>query len=255
MSLKWLKYAFKRQVIGAAPGLYWGARRLTRGLLEPEIALLRHLCQPDKVSVDIGANWGAYAHAAAKLSAAVHCFEPQLTLARVLERGLGRAANVSIHNVALSNATGWAEMRIPTNDIGYSTIEPSNKLEDKADLTRGVQTVRVKTQRLDELAIGPLGFIKIDVEGHEIEVLEGSVASLERDSPSLIVEVEERHRSGSVSAVVQMLGALGYDCFALSSGRLVSAGGSMTGGAAGNHRNLVFLHGRAQGALPAHMFG
>lgn len=146
MSLKWLKYAVKRQLIGAAPGLYWNSRRVFRGPLEPEIALLRHLCRPDRISVDVGANWGAYSHAAARFSAALHCFEPQPALARVLERGLGRSPKVFIHNVAISDASGWADMPIPTNDIGYSTIEPSNELADKADLTRGIQVLRVKTQ-------------------------------------------------------------------------------------------------------------
>jgi FkbM family methyltransferase len=253
MSLKWLKYAFKRQVIGTFPGLYWGARGMARGLLEPEIALLRHLCRPDKISIDIGANWGAYAHVAAKFSAHVHCFEPQPALARVLQRGLGRLANVTIHNVALSNASGWAEMRIPTNDIGYSTIEPSNRLEDKADLTRGVEVVRVRTERLDELSVGSMGFVKIDVEGHEIEALEGSMASLARDKPSLIIEVEERHRSGSVTAVVGMLSKLDYNCFVLTSGKLAPVDVSKDGSPS-SHRNLVFLHPETQSALPADLF-
>lgn len=254
MSLKWLKYAFKRQAIGAAPGLYWGGRRRAHGLLEPEIALLRHLCQADRVSVDIGANWGAYAHEATKYSAAVHCFEPQPALARVLERAFGRAPRVVVHNVALSSVGGWAEMRIPTNDIGYSTIEPGNKLEDKADLTRGVQVIQVRTQRLDDLSIGPIGFVKIDVEGHEIDVLEGAVVSIGRDKPSLIVEVEERHRSGSVSAVKGMLGGLGYECFVLSSGKLVAAPGPQAEGAGPAHRNLVFLHPQTLSGLPGQLF-
>lgn len=253
MSLKWLKYAFKRQVIGASPGLYWGARRLARGLLEPEIALLGQLCRRDKVSIDIGANWGAYAHVAAQLSQHVHCFEPQPALARVLQRGLGRLPNVTVHNVALSDASGWAEMRIPTNDIGYSTIEPSNRLEDKADLTRGVEVVRVRTQRLDELSIGPVGFVKIDVEGHEIEALEGSIALLARDRPSLIVEVEERHRSGSVTAVNGMLSKLDYNCFVLTAGKLTAVDVSKDAPASAQ-RNLVFLHPETQSALPESLF-
>ncbi len=254
MSLKWLKYSFKRQVLGTAPSLYWGARRLVRGFVEPEIGLLRHVCHPDQLTLDIGANWGAYAYVASKFSGKVHCFEPQPGLARVLQRGVGRSANVVVHNVAVSNASGWAEMRIPRNDIGYSTIEPENRLEEKADLSKGIAVVRVMTQRLDELALSRVGFVKIDVEGHEIEVLQGGLELLARDKPSLIVEVEERHRRGSVGVVKGLLGELGYGSFVLELGKLVPTSGLAAGGREHGSRNLVFLHPQAQRGLPAALF-
>lgn len=248
MSLKWLKYAFKRQMIGAAPDLYWSGRHLLHGLLEPEIALLGRLCSRERVALDIGANWGAYTHAASKLAASVHSFEPQLELANVLTRGVGRRGNVVIHNFALSNVNGWTEMRIPNNDIGYSTIEPHNRLEDKADLRRGIRVVNVETRRLDDLSLERVGFIKIDVEGHELEVLEGGVELIRRDKPSLIVEVEERHRNGSVAAVRELLGKLGYECFLFDDPGLAPAASSAD---VELNRNLIFIHGEHREALEA----
>lgn len=245
MSLKWLKYALKRQMIGAVPDLYWSGRHLLHGLLEPELALLARLCTRERVALDIGANWGAYTHAASKLAAAVHSFEPQVELARVLERGVGRRDNVVIHNIALSNVNGWTELRIPNNDIGYSTIEPRNQLLGKVDQRRGIRVVNVETRRLDDLALERVGFIKIDVEGHEIEVLEGGLELIRRDKPRLIVEVEERHRSGSVVAVRRLLGELGYRCF------LFDGGGLAPASAASSNRNLIFIHAEQREALVA----
>ena len=48
MHIKQLKYAVKERLLGVSPGTYWGARRLLRDWLEPEMALLPRLC--DRVS-------------------------------------------------------------------------------------------------------------------------------------------------------------------------------------------------------------
>ncbi len=70
-----------------------------------------------------------------------------------------------------------------------------------------------------------VGFIKVDVEGHELDVLRGAEATLRRDRPALLVESEERHRPGAVAAVHGFLGSLGYHGFMVDDGRLVSLGG------------------------------
>ena len=260
MALKWLKYAYKRQAIGLAPHLYWAGRRLIFGPLEPELLLLPHLCRADAASLDIGANWGAYSQAALGLSASIHCFEPQPALARVLRRGLGRSKKVTVHHVALSNTDGRTTFRVPRNDIGYSTIEPSNRLEEKVDMSRGIESVDVETRRLDSFDIGPVGFMKVDVEGHEQEVLEGARGVLERDHPSLLVEVEERHRPGSVASVVGFLAKLGYEPFIHSEGRLQrftqasGAGNGPSDASAETSRNLVFVHPTARAAIGAALF-
>ncbi|MGO8126768.1 FkbM family methyltransferase, partial [Rhizobium ruizarguesonis] len=60
--------------------------------------------------------------------------------------------------------------------------------------TQNVEEISVPTRRLDSYQFGPLGFIKIDVEGHELKVLKGSQAILNRDHPNLLIEAEDRHR-------------------------------------------------------------
>jgi FkbM family methyltransferase len=238
--MKWLKYRLKAQVLARSPAFYWGARRLVSGLLEPEMKLLPHLCRSDLAFLDIGANWGAYLFAALGHSASAHAFEPQPTLAAVLTRAHRRNQRVLIHNVALSNQSGFCEIRIPRNDIGYSTIQASNRLEGKADLSRGVEAVRVQTQRIDELSLPEVACIKIDVEGHEQEVLEGGLGLLARDRPAVLVEVEERHRRGSRAAVHRVFEELGYNAFTLCGERLTKFDPHSK--SAEDQRNLVFLH-------------
>lgn len=237
--MKWLKYRIKARILAQSPALYWGLRRWVRGLLEPEMRLLPHLCSRKLAFVDVGANWGAYLFRALQCSGSVHAFEPQPVLAAVLSRAYSAERRALIHNVALSNQRGWCDIRIPRNDIGYSTIECSNQLEGKADLSRGVEFVRVETQRLDDQTLPEVACIKIDVEGHEQEVLEGALALLRRDRPAVLIEVEERHRSGSRAAVHKIFDDLGYGAFTLVGDQLVKFDLQTDGEM---QRNFVFLH-------------
>jgi hypothetical protein len=65
-----------------------------------------------------------------------------------------------------------------------------------------------------------VGFIKVDVEGHELAVLLGARKILERDRPAILVEAEERHRPGAVQSIRDLLTPLGYHGFMLDAGRL-----------------------------------
>jgi hypothetical protein len=55
-----------------------------------------------------------------------------------------------------------------------------------------------------------VSFIKIDVEGHELEVLLGSVDTLRRDRPILLIEIEQRHSPVPISETFDFLASLGY---------------------------------------------
>lgn len=236
--MKWLKYRLKEQALRLSPDAYWSARHWLRGYLEPEIALLPRLCSKEELTIDVGANWGAYTYYSSRFSAHVHSFEPQPGLAFTLQQGVGRRPNVTVRQLALSNRVGTSELRVPKNDIGYATIEAQNALVGTADLSRGLSTVEVNTCRLDDLDLTPVAFVKIDVEGHELEVLEGARATLERDTPTVLVEVEDRHRSGAVASVTQLLRQLDYDCCVHHDGKLQPATKNATS------RNLLFLHPR-----------
>jgi len=246
--MKRLKYLLKGFCLARWPRMYWAARELAKGRLEPELELIEPLCPSGGTFLDVGANWGAYSFYAIRAGRAVHAFEPQSRLAGVLQRGLGQQG-LQIHNTAVSDGAGSSELRVPRNDIGYSTIERANRLEGTADLRHGIETQVVETVRLDDLDLGPVSLLKIDVEGHEGAVLAGARALLERDTPSLIVEVEDRHKEGSRDAVCELLAGFGYSCFVYFNGRLHAQAALQSA-----RRNLIFIHPKRRAAVSAALF-
>jgi FkbM family methyltransferase len=187
---------------------------------EREIRLVSFLADPRRVAIDVGANKGVYTYALLKAGCEVHAFEPNPKLFAVLERwARGRA---HLHPQALSDRTGEAVLMVPRNDKGYSNQGASLAPERLGDQAFGAVTV--PTIRLDEAGIDDVGFLKIDVEGFELQVLKGAQETLKRDRPTLILEMEERHTKRALPDLVAEVCAYGYRCMALRRGVLTEFG-------------------------------
>lgn len=205
---------------------------------EPELRLLPRLCSRRLHSLDVGANNGVYTWHLARWSAGVTAFEPQPEHAAILSRAFGR--RVAVERVALSDSEGEAVLRVPLAALqdGLATIEPRNALGGGA-----VRDYAVPRRRLDGYDLPPVGVVKIDVEGHELAVLQGAAALLARDRPHLLVEAEERHCPGTLASVAGFLSRFGYRPNVLRNGELLPLDADLrpsAGGPAGAV-NFVFL--------------
>jgi FkbM family methyltransferase len=174
--------------------------------------LLDILCDPSRASIDVGAKIGMYTYRHLSHSPRVNAFEPIPILHTMLGRVFARQ-RVTIMPVALSDTPGRATMRIPYDrkgevKFGRSTIERSNPLTHD-DVAR-VDEIDVEVQTLDGCAVTGVGFIKIDVEGHELAVLRGALETLRRDRPALLVEASEHHHPGAVAELRELMTAEGY---------------------------------------------
>ena len=189
--------------------------KLLSGRAERELYLLPFLVDPARQAVDVGANTGIYTNALLRTGADVVSVEANPDCVRLLERLYG--GRVTLVAKAVSDVPGTATLRLPATDrqSGLSTLEPTNQISGAA--TRGVE---VPVARLDDLPLGDVGFIKIDVEGHELAVLRGAAATLARCLPVLLIEAEERHRPGAVPSVREYLAGFGYEGFAIWKGLL-----------------------------------
>jgi FkbM family methyltransferase len=183
---------------------------------EAEVRLLPFLVPPRRNAVDAGANKGAYTYFLARRAAHVWAFEPNPKMYDVLRRTV--PANVTASRVALSNRSGTADFRIPQMaGGGYSNQGGSLST---AKVSSGYASVAVEAKPLDELGLTDVGFIKIDVEGFEAEVVEGARETIRRDRPVLLIEMEERYTKVPIERSLADIAALGYRGLFLEKGLL-----------------------------------
>jgi FkbM family methyltransferase len=183
---------------------------------EPELRLAPHLADPERLALDIGANRGIWTHILSRHARHVMAFEPNPKMFRILEAAL--PANAEASPVALSDRDGEAELEVPQLRGGWSNQHAS--LNPDRNQGREVRTVPVEMKRLDSLDLEPVGFIKIDVEGHEKAVIDGAKSLIERDHPRMIMELEERHTGIPIEDSIAQVEAMGYETFFLRQGTL-----------------------------------
>jgi FkbM family methyltransferase len=227
------------RILSDAPGsagAYYNAYKTYRWG-DPYLRLIRSLTDPSRLSIDVGAHRGDYTFFMRRYSAGCMAFECNPTLVHHLRRRFGRS--VDIRSDAVSDQEGTAVLRVPQapDGLGRATIEDTNALHG---FTR-MDVVNVNMVRLDDVVDRPVGFIKIDVEGHEMAVLRGALDILRRDKPNLVLELEERHAQGCLISAFDFLADLGYGGSYIKDGALVSF--RPTNASGEGFGNYVFKHG------------
>lgn len=156
----------------------------------PEWSLIewsRQFCSPDKLFVDIGAHMGIYCMNLSACSKHVYAFEIQKSTYEGLVGGiiLNGITNITPHNIGLSNEEGTMKLYKVSPDGGGSTLDLAIAEHEKPEHT--VEMVTVRT--LDSFNLDNIGFLKLDVEGSELNVIKGAVNTLRRSNwPKFIFE-------------------------------------------------------------------
>ncbi len=170
---------------------------------EAEMATLGQFIKPGDLALDIGANLGGYTYEMARLCGRVIAFEPNPALFDTL-KGL-HFKGADIRGCAIGDKTGEAILHLPD---GQRHVLASLCPDVVADYP--TKPVKVAVFRLDDIALPPVSFIKIDVEGFEEAVLQGGQETIRRDLPTILVEIEERHNAGGLARIEASLAELGY---------------------------------------------
>jgi FkbM family methyltransferase len=216
-ALRMLKPQLKRVAENLFPKAMYTRRFHSWVKVEPELPLLPALCRKDAVALDIGANEGFFSHHLLPLAQGVVAFEP---LPQMLPRLRENYANkMEIHGVILSDHEGQGELKYPAGGYMSATIAESNSAALESG--RVIETVVAPMKTLDSFNLTNVGFVKIDVEGHEEAVLHGGLKTLRREMPNLMIEIEERHAPGSLDRVSALLKDIGYSGFYLDGKNLL----------------------------------
>jgi len=182
---------------------------------EAELLQLRHLVRRGDLALDVGSNLGTYAYELGRLSGRTIAFEPNPALARFV-RDL-HLEGVEVRELALSSRDETAELSIPQVDKAHGAASLRAGAAIATDWA--VAHVPVRTCRLDSLTLEPIRFIKIDVEGFEEEVLQGARATIARDRPMLLIEIEDRFNPDGVARIAAGLAEFGYSGHFFAQGR------------------------------------
>jgi FkbM family methyltransferase len=168
---------------------------------EPELNGLEAIVRPGDTVLDIGAALGMYTVPLADIvgpDGRVFSFEPQrrgvftVSLLRVLtgvRHGVTR-------RVALGPREGHGHIAVPFLR-GFPIFGHGHIAEGADDGTGRLRRSRTRIDTVDAWCarhdVGHVAFIKVDVEGFEPAVIEGARAIVDRDRPSLLLEIEDRH--------------------------------------------------------------
>lgn len=129
--------------------------------------------------LDVGANLGQFAVAAARLFGGprVHAFEPLPDCVRSLRKNVAQLTGISVHDCALGQEDGTFEIRLTSDDRASSFLALGEGHRSAFPTVREERKVEVKMRRLDgvwrELNPQPPVLLKLDVQGFERAVLEG----------------------------------------------------------------------------------
>ena len=168
----------------------------------------QHL-KKDSTVIDIGANIGYFTLLAAQGAEKVIAIEPESMNANDLRANveLNGFSNVEIMKVAASNKSGISQLNVSAGESGeHSLIVPKSR--------KYANTQEVKLVTIDDLYIRNISLIKIDTEGHEYEVIEGAIKTLQKYYPPLIIEIwpEGLNTSGhSVEEFGALINGIGYN--------------------------------------------
>lgn len=182
------------------------ARRDIEETGEVELLHLTKFVSPGDIVIDIGANTGTYSLALSELTNRVIAIEANPRLTAMLRTM--RLPGVEVMEIALAASEGSMTLNVIDGNYDEATLRTQN-------LTGELTPVRVRTRSLDSLGLDRVGFIKIDVEGFEEEVLTGATNTIDTDLPTLLIEIEERHNLGGLARISKLLGERGYEAFFL----------------------------------------
>jgi FkbM family methyltransferase len=150
------------------------------------------LCSNSKIIFDIGANTGVYSMVAGAVNplASVHAFEPFTAIYKKLQANITlNGFDTKANCVAVSNFTGDAVIYSEDPEFAYSVTVNQNLWAKGKEVTEiKIKTITLKDY-IESNAISGIDLMKIDVETHEPEVMEGFGKYFLEFKPVVLIEV------------------------------------------------------------------
>ena len=157
----------------------------------------------EKAVLDVGANIGNHAVYFGQYFPRVIAYEPNENLRPLLSFNTASLQSIEVRNIGLSNCAMTGNLAIPDRNTGA------------AHITKSQTGVEVCLERLDDQGIPgeTIGLIKIDVEGHELKVLQGGIKTIRQGHPVIVIEQHPSEIEDGSSPTLEWLMEQGYHHF------------------------------------------
>ena len=162
-----------------------------------------------KLVLDVGANIGNHTLFFVQQGFKRICaFEPNPRTVNLLKFNTEHYSQVVVFPFGLSNDDMVLDAVIPPTNAGGASLA-------QYAINSGTERVSFALRKFDalDLASETIGLLKLDVEGHEAEVIEGMASALERDTPVIIFECNRGTMPSAADRMIARLKTIGYDEF------------------------------------------
>lgn len=160
------------------------------------LEVMRRVLRKDSNCVDVGCHQGSILREMLRLAPkGTHfAFEPLPELYQGLKQSFGALENLHLHDCALNDVAGTTSFQHVVSNPGYSGF--LRRRYDRPD--EQIQQITVRTDLLDRVVPGDITiqFIKVDVEGAELQVFKGAIETIRRSRSVIVFE----HGRGSAES-------------------------------------------------------
>ena len=161
----------------------------------------------EKTCLDIGANIGNHSVCFSQIFRQVYAFEPHPRNYLLLKANSMLRSNINTIETALGSRHSRANMSFNMENMGQSSI--AKRVGD--------YNIEVEIDTLDNFVhkhdIDDIALIKLDVEGHEEDVLKGAFETLNNQKPIVVMECLPDDIVNGSSSSIKMLQSMGYRSF------------------------------------------
>lgn len=192
--------------------IFWAG--LTGGWEKESLRLWIKLCEQSDIIFDVGANTGVYSLIAKTINpqAQVFAFEPVKRVFQKLHKNVAlNNYNIYAVEAALSNSEGTATIYDTDAEHTYSvTVGKNMHSSDSAVIETKIQTITLQSF-IQNNNLSKIDLMKIDVETHEPEVLEGFGTYLSEFKPTILIEILDDVIGKKVHHLIKDLGYLYFN--------------------------------------------
>ena len=148
-------------------------------------------------AIDAGSNIGFWSKQMCQKFKHVYAFEPHPDNIECFKENLKDYKNYTLYDVAISNVTNvQMNLYVSSDECGNASLNNFGVKEGTTNRKLSenqITSIKVNVKKIDDYNFNNIGFIKVDCQNHEKEVVEGAIKTIDKFSPVLCLELPLRN--------------------------------------------------------------